>query len=172
MVTSGVGVPPLCPRHGEAAAIRRRTVFVSRPPGWVYLLLLLCVVPFVVVAVAMRRTLVAAGWPFCARCRRRRRRLYLIAAGLFLLGMAVIISSGPIARGRSPWWGLLVVPGDLIATFGPMIALFLSPPAVIARGHVTRDGRFLQLRKAAPAFVAALPAVPPPPPPAPGGYGR
>ncbi len=137
-------------------------IFVSRPPGWVYLLLLPGVLHFVVVASATRKTLYAAGWPLCSRCRRRQRRLWLTAAALFLFGMAIMLASGSLAPGRDPSWGLLVIPGDLLGTFGPMVALFRRPPAVVARSQVTQGGQSLRLRKVAPAFAAALPAGPTP----------
>jgi len=68
LVASGQGLPSVCGRHGEPADRHRRVVFRSTPPPWTYLLILLGVVLFAIVATVLEKRVKAPAWPFCPRC--------------------------------------------------------------------------------------------------------
>jgi len=158
MVVSGAGLPSVCARHGEIAVDRPKTVFQSSPPPWSYVLLFAGVLPFLLITNALRKRLIAVGWPVCARCRRQRRTLQLGALGLFLLSLLSMVLS------------LAASPDSSLTLLGPAVGLILfvaslfvfgaSAVAVISRAGVTRDGCALRLRNVSPVFAAALPAIP------------
>jgi len=168
MVTSGGGIPAVCSRHGDPAVRGRRVQFISRPPGWAYLLLLAGALPFLVVGMVTRKTLAAPRWPFCNSCNNRIRRSRLGALALLLACIAAIAAT--------IWFGgqdpSLVAVGlilFLLLFLATLLVLISSDPTRVARAVVTRDGYALRVREVAPAFVAALPSTPalagPPMPP-------
>src|SRR5690349_25152485 len=85
-------MPDVCARHGEPAVERRKVSFSTRPPAWSYVLILVGVLRFLIVAFAMRKTVVVPSWPFCARCRELRSRR--LKTGLGLLSSAVAALTG------------------------------------------------------------------------------
>jgi hypothetical protein len=169
MVTSGAGIPALCSRHGDPAARGRRVQFISRPPGWSYILLLAGALPFLIVGMALRKTLVAQRWPYCARCDNRIRRSRLAALALILATVVTIVATIALG-GQHPLLGGVGVLLFVLLFLAGLFVLISSDPTRVARGVVTRDGYALRLREAAPGFVAALPSAPPfagPPAPSP-----
>jgi hypothetical protein len=180
LVASGYGVPEVCSRHGEVALDRRRTRFISRPPQWSYVLVLAGLVVWLVVVVALRKTVVAAAWPFCARCRALRTRLLTIGLATVAVGIVAVVGSialtasdpsGHSAAAQAGPFGLLV--GLVVLLVGAAVAGRGGTPA-IANAFVSGDGRWLGVRKAHPAFaerVRALVAAAPPPTPYPPAYG-
>lgn len=160
MVTSGAGIPAVCSRHGDPAVRGRRVQFISRPPGWSYVLLLAGALPFVLVTMVLRKTLVAPRWPYCYRCNNRIRFSRLGALVLILAAIATIaatITLGPDHPGVGPWGVLLFV----LLFIASLFVLIYSDPTRVARAEVTRDGYALRLRDVAPGFVSALPSTPP-----------
>ncbi|MDQ6873569.1 MAG: hypothetical protein M3042_00690 [Actinomycetota bacterium] len=168
MVASGAGVPALCTRHGQPMTYRRRAAFQSRPPGWTYVLILAGALLFVIINTVLRKTLVAAGWPFCDRCRSEVSQRRRIGAGLMLAGVVLFVGVLSVVDSSSPWVGLAIVGGVVLLICGIVVA-GLGAAARVAGGEVSQDGHRLRLRRVAPEFVAGLPAVPPAPmlPPAP-----
>ncbi len=168
MVKTGEGVPSLCARHGEPAVRRRIVNFESRPPDWAYLLLLVGVVPFFLVIHILRKTMIATGWPICARCRSGARWLRLGALGLLLTAVG-IGSVGVAIYNRYPGFRSGVIDGCLLSLAACVFVFRQAAPSRITRAEVTPDGLALRVRHAAPAFAAALPAAPslvgPPAPP-------
>lgn len=160
MVTAGGGIPAVCSRHGDPAVRGRRVQFISRPPGWSYVLLVAGVLPFMLVATAMRKTLVAPRWPFCASCNNRIRRSRLGALALILAAVGSVVAGITLSGQDS----LLAAVGLALFTIlfvAGLIVLVSSDPTRVARGVVSRDGYALRLREVAPVFVAALPSRPP-----------
>ena len=141
-VAAGHGVPDVCSRHGEPAVDRRRVRFISRPPQWAYILIIFGAIVFVIVAAAMRKTVWAPAWPFCARCREYRKRMAGI--GLGIVGLAVVMFIGSIAIGSansdSDTAGSLAAFGVLLSIFaliaGLAVAVRAAAPAV-AGGQVS-----------------------------------
>ena len=160
MVVTGVGVPSVCSRHGEPVAKRRKTTFQSRPPPWSYLLILVGVLVFVIVAAVLRKQLAASGWPFCARCVDERRNRLLAGAALMLSAVLATTVAVVLANDISAWLALF----SLVAALAGLFFFAAAAPAALARAEVTQDGTALKLRRVSPGFVASLPAVPPPPP--------
>jgi hypothetical protein len=74
LVHSGAA-PPVCARHGAPGSAQKRTTFVSQPPGWSYVLLLVGVVAFFIVTLVIRKTAVAPAWPYCDHVLDREARL-------------------------------------------------------------------------------------------------
>src|SRR3954468_12509908 len=93
-VATGWGTPTVCTRHGEPAVEQKRVTFISRNPGWSYLLLLVGVIVFVIVAAVIRKTVVAESWPFCARCAEERKRGRTIGLGIAAAGVVAIALVG------------------------------------------------------------------------------
>lgn len=161
MVTSGAGIPAaLCSRHGDPAVRGRRVTFISRPPGWSYVLLLAGALPYLLVAMALRKTLVAPRWPYCYRCNNRIRFSRLGALVLILAAIGTIAATITLGRDHPDigLWGVLLFGLLFIAS---LVVLVSSDPTRVARAEVTRDGFALRLREVAPGFVGALPSTPP-----------
>src|SRR5439155_4000528 len=163
-VAAGHGVPDVCSRHGEPAVDRRRVRFISRPPQWAYILIIFGAIVFVIVAAAMRKTVWAPAWPFCARCREYRKRMAGI--GLGIVGLAVVMFIGSIAIGSansdSDTAGSLAAFGVLLSIFaliaGLAVAVRAAAPAV-AGGQVSQDGAWLLLPPAHEEFARRAQAI-------------
>jgi hypothetical protein len=163
-VAAGYGVPDVCSRHGEPALDRKRVRFISRPPQWSYVLIVFGALIFVIVAAAMRKTVWAPAWPFCARCREYRKRMAGI--GLGIVGLSVVMFVGSIAIGSansdSDTAGSLAAFGVLLAIVafiaGLAVAVRAASPAV-AGGQVSQDGAWLLLPRAHEEFARRLQAV-------------
>jgi hypothetical protein len=149
VLTPGI-LPDLCARHARLAARQRKMTFSSRPPRWIYIFALLGVVPLLIAALVVRKTLVAPSWSFCDECLARRRKLGFSALGV----IAVVAATGFVddtlfAVGLAI--GCLVVP----VLFG------LRSWSALAAADVTREGQALRLRKPGPGYVDHLPPPPP-----------
>jgi hypothetical protein len=175
---AGYGVPDVCARHGEPAVQRRKVSFSTRPPGWSYVLILVGVLLFVIVAVAMRKTVVAPAWPFCARCTELRSRR--LKTGLGLLGAAVVVLIGSIAAAAvvtsdDTVGATILIVGDLLFLAGLVAGLIVvgqSSWRAVATGVLSPDGLWVGVLSPSQAFgerVAAalarapVPATVPPP---------
>jgi hypothetical protein len=155
-VASGWGTPTVCTRHGEPAVEQKRVAFISRNPGWSYLLLLAGVIVFVIVASAIRKTVTAAAWPFCARCTEERKRgltvgLGIVAAGVVAIALAGVLPDGPGA--------LSVAVGILLLVIGCIVALRGGSRTMRAAGHVVDRGQTVQFDKAHEAFAGQAAAA-------------
>jgi hypothetical protein len=153
MVTSGRAPRAVCARHGLPTVESREVKLYSTTPPWVWLLIPLGLLVAVIVAAALRKTVEAPLWPFCARCHDRRKQMLVPvwgarAAMLVGVGLAVVTSS--------PEW--LMLPMFAFLPF----AVFSGQAAwsTIAGARVTRDGNAVEVRDPAAAYVASLPAHP------------
>ncbi|MDP9239814.1 MAG: hypothetical protein M3O55_04135 [Actinomycetota bacterium] len=160
MVTSGAGIPDVCSRHGDPAVRGRRVQFISRPPGWSYILLLAGALPFLLVSMVLRKTLFAPRWPYCYACNHRIRFSRLGALALLLAASGTIAAAVTLGREHPviDLWGVILFVLLFVAS---LVVLISSDPTRVARGIVTRDGYALRLREVAPGFVSALPSPPP-----------
>lgn len=164
-VTAGA-VPEVCARHGQPAARRRKTVFRSHTPRWVYILLLFGVLPFAIVAAALQKRVKAPTWPFCADCGRLRTRRLLIGIGLVVLAVAAVVAVSALMPPNDSSAGPIVLVFVLLLIAGLGIASTASS-APIASGYVSNDGNTVHVRRAHQRFaeqVAALLPGPVPPP--------
>jgi hypothetical protein len=164
----------VCSRHGNPGVRTQRTRFVSRPPGWAYLLLLVGALPFIIVALVLRKTADVRGWPICNDCRARRRTMLLAGFGTLAGSVVMFVASisalstptdsttgGEVTTSSSSASAaavflvfgaiLLFVVGLLIAVQGGAVPL--------AGGMVTQDGGWIEFRKPAPAFAEQVRAI-------------
>jgi len=158
MVSTGYGMPAVCPRHGRAGGATRPTKLsiYSRPPIWVYLLILLSLLIAVIVLIALRKTVKTSSWPACDTCRQVRRR-NLTGMRACLLGWIPLTALG-LAVDSSGMLGIallfaLPLVGFVLGTLGSW--------GSIVKAKVTADGGSVELPTPHPDFVAALPPVPP-----------
>ena len=154
-VAAGRGVPDLCGRHGEPAVEHRKVSMFSRPPAWSYVLILGGVLLFVIVALALRKTVVAPRWPFCTRCldlRSRRRK-----TGLALLGgaLAVLVASfaTAIATTNANVGATVLGIGNLLFLAGliaGLVVLTQSAWRAVAAAVVSGDGLWVSVPATVP----------------------
>src|SRR6476469_5624419 len=99
------GVPLVCMRCGQPADVRRHKTFQWHP-GWVYILLLLGLLPFVIVALALtKRRRVCT--PFCGRhAGYWRFRTAFVVVGILAIILAVVglVAAADKGSGPSPPW--------------------------------------------------------------------
>jgi hypothetical protein len=152
LVVSGQGMPRVCVRHGEPADRHKRVVFRSRPPSWTYLLIVLGVILFAIVATVLQKRVKAPAWPFCPRCAALRTRRLLVGVGLMVLGVvAVLVLSGTLPPGST--YGPLVVLAFVVMLLVGLFFIAQSGWAAIASAITSRDGAAVEIRRAAERFV-------------------
>ncbi|MFI6129518.1 hypothetical protein [Micromonospora sp. NPDC051141] len=147
------GAPSLCVRHGTAATRRKSVLFRSAPPTWSFLLILLGVLPFAIVATIMQKRVTVPNWPFCRACTRLRLRRLLGGIGVALLGFIAVIGFSAAMPPSSNLTAVVV-----LLSFAGLLAgvAFASTGgwATIAAAKPTSDGTDLHLRKAHQQFRA------------------
>ncbi|MET8153537.1 hypothetical protein ACIBSW_38835 [Actinoplanes sp. NPDC049668] len=157
LVSSGDGVPGVCARHGELAVLRKQVRFISKPPGWTYVLLLIGAVPFLIAVMVLRKEVKAEAWPFCAQCRDLHKQRTLIGLGLLLpLALLIAITFAGVELGQTGVWLLLVAIIACAVGFG-----FLARGGyrMLTRGDVAADGSSVVFKEAHPAFAAEAQAA-------------
>jgi hypothetical protein len=157
-------VSQVCSRHGEPAAQHRRVKLISRTPQWAYVLLVLGLVvfglvPFIIVTLALRKTVNAPAWPFCTHCHALRKRRLLIGSGLFVGGLVLLAVGLALPRSIGAIGGLAFI----ILILAAATAVSYSTWRAISGAWVSRDGLWVEVPTAHQRFaeqVAALPATP------------
>ena len=149
MAASGYGLPEVCQRHGRPAVARQRITFQSRPPVWTYILIFLGFLLFVIVALVLRKKIVAAAWPVCDACLATRKRL---AIGMGVTGGVVVLAF----LSRSPGLIFLTIAAAIVvlAVLGSQRAW-----ANVQAANVTNDGGSLVLRRAYAGYEQTLPGM-------------
>ncbi len=145
-VAAGHGVPDVCARHGEPAVRRQRVQLISRAPGWALPLIVFGLLIYALVVFAVRKSVVAPAWPFCAQCldaRRRRRR-----TGLVLLGMAALSTLGAVVligplHNDAGGSGFLLA---LLLILAAVIVFGTGSWAYTSRARVSQDGYSVQVK--------------------------
>jgi hypothetical protein len=154
LVQNGTGIPAVCAKHGEPAAVHKPVRFLSKAPGWSYLLILIGVLPFVIVNMLIRKEVQATAWPFCASCVKLHNTRLPVGIGLMLL------------------WPLSFVAGSAAGDIGALFVLLGFVSLIVGLGLATRgtyrmlpwgfasrDGSTVDFPKAHPAFVAGAQAA-------------
>ena len=155
---TGGWVPDTCTRHDRPAAGTRKVTFVSKTPAWTYLLLLLGILMFVIVASVMSKKATSPAWPLCEDClATRRRNMALVWIGILGIVPLLVLANMLDGGHGSGVAGFLMV----VALLGlPILAVtggILGAWARIVGGVVTADGLYVafppeQLRRSlAPA---------------------
>jgi hypothetical protein len=152
LVVSGQGMPRVCARHGEPADRHRRVLFRSKPPSWTYLLIILGVILFAIVATVLQKRVKAPAWPFCSGCAALRTRRLLVGVGLMVLAvLAVVVLAGTLPPGST--YGPLVVLAFVVLLLVGLFFIAQSGWAAIASAVTSRDGAAVEVRRAAVRFV-------------------
>jgi hypothetical protein len=159
VVASGNGMPGCCAKHGQPVALTKKLQLISRPPTWTYVLVLAGALPWLIVVMMLRKTVVAPAWPFCADCVGGRTKQLGIGLGVLALGvvsfivpMAVMPDSGAGA--------LLVLLGLVLITTGFILAV-RAGWRFQSRAEASKDGLAVLVRDANPQFVQQIPAPQP-----------
>lgn len=131
--------------------------FSSRAPGWSYLLILVGILLFVIVAIAMRKTVVAPRWPFCARCQELRSRRRKTGLGLLGGAVAALIASFAMAAvmPNSDAGATVLIIGNLLFLAGlvaGVVVLAQSAWRSIAAAVVSADGQWVIVPSPSQAF--------------------
>ncbi len=152
-VAAGAGhLPPVCPRHGEPAVEHRSIKLISKPPAWAAIFILGGGILYLIIVLAVRKSVQAPAWPWCATCTAQRRKL--LAIGLPLVGAGVLLFAGGIATNSAE--------GALVALVGVLV--LLAGTIVAARGGavpmtgavVSKDGGHVEIAKGSDRFLMAL----------------
>ena len=178
LVASG-SAPPVCSRHGSPPTTHRKATFISRPPGWSYLLLLIATLIFLIVVLSTRKSVTAPGWSFCGRCQSRRKSFLLGGLGLLVgcvlafVGALASVSqpteSDPNPSGAVPAILFLL---SVVALIAGVVLVGRSAAPIIAGGVTSRDGLWVEFAKPAPAFAQWVQSIPQPQPWAQPQYGQ
>jgi hypothetical protein len=168
LIASGEGIPGVCSRHGRESSRAAKCRFISRPPRWAALLILVGMLPYLIVVLALRKTVQAPYWPMCTECDGRRRKMLLggfggIAASvvLFVVAMALVTDTtttvteyGYTTTEASPMagFGFLLIVLSLAAFIAGIIVAGQGTVLGTAQGLVTQDGMFVEFRKSHPSF--------------------
>ncbi|MEV6344691.1 hypothetical protein [Actinoplanes sp. NPDC051851] len=154
LVHYGTGVPSVCVRHGETAVKHHKVTFISKPPGWAYLMILFGFLPYLIVVMSLRKTVQSPQWPFCARCLDLRRKQWIIGAAL-AIGVPVLMYALGQTALSSP--ALFFV--GLFAFIIGMIVVARSAWGLMAGGVAARDGATVIFAKPHATFVTEATAA-------------
>ncbi|MEH0954814.1 hypothetical protein [Micromonospora sp. CPCC 205554] len=129
-------------------------LFRSTPPTWSFLLILLGVLPFAIVATIMQKRVTVPNWPFCRACARQRLRRLLGGIGVALLGFIAVIGFSAAMPPSSSLTAVVVILSFAVLLAGVVFAS-TSGWATLAAAKLASDGTSLRLRKAHPNFSMA-----------------
>jgi hypothetical protein len=161
----GEPLPSRCALHGEPATANRKLRILTPAPSWIFVLLLVGVLPFLLANHFLRKRVEAASWPFCARCGRERLVRLGKGLGLFAAGVALFVIAGQVGGGGTET--LIGATAFLALIFGAFVAqrgLWRH----VAGTVLTNDQKRVVVQPAHPAFAAEVPqeasvAIPTPP---------
>ncbi|WP_432976100.1 hypothetical protein [Dactylosporangium sp. CA-233914] len=146
-------LPPVCPRHGEPALEMKKLRLISKPPPWAAFLIILGGIVYVIVVMALRKTVNAAAWPWCATCKANRSRNLGIGLGVLALGLLLfVVGIATIDGDAGP---MLLLLGLVVLIVGIVFAARSGYQAV-AGAFVSQDGNFVEVAKPDPRFQQAL----------------
>ncbi len=157
-VSAGYGVPRVCARHGEPVQSHAPITFNSRPPLWSIPFAVFGFLPFLIVVALTRKTVTVAAWPFCDICRSVRGRRIAIGWGLVTAGLAGFFLGGMFSDLGDAVSGSLMFGGFLVLFAGVIVA-GRGQRVIMASGVVSRDGQFVEFKKADPRFAAQVDAT-------------
>jgi hypothetical protein len=144
-------LPHVCARHGEQAIEMKKIRLVSKPPPWTAILIF-SVILYVIVVTAIRKKVLAPAWPWCAKCKAQRSRNLSIGLGGVVLGFVLLVAGAGMSSDAG---GLLAFLGFVLLLVGLVFAV-LSNPQQITSAIVSRDGNFVEVKKASDGFAQAL----------------
>ncbi|WIM94991.1 hypothetical protein ACTOB_007052 [Actinoplanes oblitus] len=154
LVQNGTGIPDVCSRHGQPAALRKPVKFWSKPPVWSYFLIAFGALPFLIVTLVIRKEVRAEAWPFCPECAKLHKNRLIIGIGLMLLFPLSIAVGGSFGDA-----GPVLILVALVLAFIGLILQSRGTYRVLPWGFTSRDGSTVDFPKAHPQFVAAAQAA-------------
>jgi hypothetical protein len=161
LVQSPTFLPPVCARHGRRATDTRRVTFYSRAPLWTVLLFFVAILIALIVILAVRKDIKSPAWRLCDQCRADRSQRLLAGWSLMLLGPVAVGLFDEALSLTGDAEGLFLVIGMFACVLTGFVVLTQATWTVLFAADVVTGGADLRLRKAHPAFVAALPPPPP-----------
>lgn len=152
VIQAGAPFPDRCVKCSRPAAGGRKRLTIGWHEPWIYLLILVGVLVYVIVAVLLtKRAAVEVG--YCAACRSRRRNMILLGVGILVAGIAAIVF-GAVREN-----GALVGVGALGFLVGLIWAVVAAP---ILKPKKVDDYRNAWVGGVPPAFLEGLPEGPKP----------
>lgn len=147
--------PDRCVAHGARPVEHRRVTFLSSTPIWVFLIMIASILIALIVALAVRKKVVAPAWPLCEECLATQRRNRWLMIGSLLAWVPLIWVGSRIAGDLGAWLTLAAVLVPVLAAivFGSRSAL-----RSIAKATVSADGLTVSLPAGALPPRAATPA--------------
>ena len=156
--------PQACVPHGRTGSTAKVT-FQSRTPWWVWLTVLVGLLVALILALVLRKTVIAPAWPVCDECRRERRQRLLIAWLALGLWIPALWLAGSIFGSMGDG---AAIAAFSVAFFVPILAsIYYGSQASYAarlKGVVSQDGltvafprdTFGRTTSEPPASVAAV----------------
>ncbi len=139
----------ICPTHGEPATKTRSREFVTRTPGWVYLLIPFGLLVAALVQMALQKK-VKGPVPECPQCRSRRRTYNLLLAALWIGALAALIATGVTSNGAlAVLW--------LVLQIAAIVWVFQGGRFML-KGTLSKDQIWVELRRVDERFVQAVQA--------------
>ncbi|GAB3823617.1 hypothetical protein ACFPIJ_62410 [Dactylosporangium cerinum] len=158
---------PVCVRHGRPARMKPM-VFLSRPPLWMFLLLLVGGgLLYLIVIHYLRKVVYVRGWPWCGRCGLTQLWRALLGLVILAAGAVLALGTSESARGAA---ALVVIAVTGTLMISGWVVFTRSSAGASAGVRVSRDGAWLELPRPHEHFVAALRAQPAPAYPMPAGW--
>lgn len=154
-MVQGLGVPAVCALHGRPVG-RGRPVWLNAYPSWVWVFVLLGLLPYFLARAATRRTLTIQSWPVCDRCVRRR--VVLRAASIAVVVAGLIIHALPLmpAEPLGPRW---IAVGLLVSAAG-VLSMNWSTWGAVMKARTTGDLSIVTFTAPHPGFAAQLAPLP------------
>ena len=151
VVRRGAGLPAICVKCGQPATSEPLTSNYTWHTPWLYLVILLGVLIYVILALIVRKKF-ELSVPLCQAHREQQQRRKLVGLGLFIGPIvAAIFLSGYIPEGYGVWWALAIVITSLSGAFYFDSAIVLRPAYIgDHEAHFKRAGE---------PFLSQLPAV-------------
>jgi drug/metabolite transporter superfamily protein YnfA len=127
LVPSGLPLPDVCVKCAGPTDARRRVVKLLWHEQWIYLLILVAVIVYAVVATILnKKTTLNIG--YCARCAARRRNHLLIGWLIVLAGVGAIVLAIALDNGAYAAFGGL---GILVGLIWAIVATPILKPTRI-----------------------------------------
>lgn len=140
-------LPHICARHGGPATHASRRRFHTSIPPWVFLLILVGVLVFVIVAYSLRRT-VTASLPACDACAAERRTFVVGVAVCWIVSCCLLVIALALTSEA-----VLVV--SLLAMGASLVAICLGDTVRVG-GTLSDNRAWVQLKRVDHTFAAAI----------------